>query len=75
MSCKYFCDQCGDELNETNQQEHGSFRIGKVIESESKTKLSIEVITSMANVSNCGEFCKYCILDELYKLDDRTRAI
>jgi len=33
--------------------------------------LQVEVLETKDGTSNAGEFCRYCVLDALQKLDDR----
>lgn len=35
-------------------------------------RMEVEVVTSLSGTYNDGDFCKYCILDALYELDDRS---
>ena len=68
-----FCDGCGEEMDAKNtplQGQTGSRLATKII---GRGGLGVEVITSQEGVSNKGEWCKYCILDALYSLDDRPR--
>lgn len=46
--------------------------LGKIVPMK---KLTVEVITSKEGCANDGDFCKYCILDALYKLDDRVKEL
>lgn len=39
----------------------------------SGVKLGVEIIQSVDGTSNAGDVCKYCILDALYRLDDRPK--
>jgi hypothetical protein len=66
MAVKYFCDQCGDEITNRNKIETGRLKA-------SIGHLGVEVIVSQNQTANDGEYCKYCVLDALYKLDDRPR--
>jgi hypothetical protein len=36
--------------------------------------LKAEVLTTWNGTANAGDICKYCVLDALYKLDDRPKA-
>lgn len=65
---KAFCDQCGKEITDKNAATGGS---SKRRLCTSIGHLSVEVMTAQNGVSNAGDYCKYCILDALYKLDDR----
>jgi len=78
---KRFCDICETEITKANSLnlDNGGFRMQAEIEGKysvyGKSKLKVEVITSLDGTANEGDFCKYCILDALYKLDDRPRAM
>lgn len=70
---KYFCDACGAEITPSNTvgQGRGSApRLGTTVRHGGMT-LGVEVITIVDGVSNAGVVCKYCVLDALYRLDDR----
>lgn len=82
---KYFCDKCGEEITVKNACTGGSFatsRMGTVIEFRPfdldpyapAKRFKIEVMTSLDGQANDGCFCKYCVLDALFRLDDRPRA-
>jgi len=66
MSVKYFCDQCGEEITEENKIKSGRLKT-------SIGHLGIQVLMSKDKTANDGDFCKYCVLDALYKLDDRPK--
>jgi len=72
---KRYCDCCGSEMLDFNSPRDGTTH--NRLEAKVKAKncsgsvLSVEVITGLNNTSNAGDFCKYCILDALYTLDDR----
>ena len=73
---KYFCDKCGEEITDKNMSEGGTKSEGRLgVEIEyGKHTLAVEVINSLDGCANAGLFCKYCILDALYQLDDRPKA-
>lgn len=79
---KYFCDECGVELDDRNQCAGGfesSDRLGTEIKfrdpvtRETRT-LKVELIHKFDDGYNAGIFCKYCILDAFLRLDDRPKA-
>jgi len=72
---KRYCDICGEEMLAHNSPSNGytSARLEATIK-KGDTELKVEVIQSMNGTSNTGDVCKYCILDALYKLDDRPKA-
>lgn len=69
-----FCDVCGGEMIPANTPFQGvtGDRLAAQLQSRG-TRLDVEVITSKNGTSNQGDFCKYCVLDALYKIDDRPR--
>jgi hypothetical protein len=76
MSAKYFCDACGNEMNHESTPHNGmnGCRLAVKVKSANRTtELGVEVITTKDGISNAGDFCKYCILDALAKLDDRPK--
>lgn len=68
MSAKYFCDQCGVELTNRNRANPDGDRMAAEI-----GHLKATVLVSQNGVANAGDYCKYCVLDALYKLDDRPK--
>lgn len=60
------------EGNQATGGHKSSNRLGTEIK-KGKVRLRIEVLHYLDDTANAGLFCKYCILDALYKLDDRTR--
>lgn len=72
---KHFCDGCLEEITDRNRAAGGhlsSQRLGAEIKGRGNKLLKVEVITSSNETANQGLFCKYCILDALYALDDRV---
>ncbi len=72
---KYFCDFCEKEITKENKVEGGfntAGRLGTTLEKKGLS-LKVEILTSSNETSNVGCFCKHCILDALYKLDDRPK--
>ncbi len=72
---KYFCDGCLQEITESNAVSGGQNgqRLGTTVK-KGDIALKVEILTGTGGVSNAGLFCKYCILDALYKLDDRKKT-
>lgn len=68
---KHFCDMCESEITSRNAAKGGDTGMGTTLKRKG-VWLQVEVATKGANESP-AEFCKYCILDALYKLDDRPR--
>lgn len=73
---KYFCDGCGKEVTPENKPKGGTTgdRLATIIE-RNGFKIGIEVLTAKNATWNDGLFCKHCILDALYQLDDRPKAV
>jgi hypothetical protein len=73
---RHYCDGCGKEITEDNAAVggpiHCSDRLGTEI-TKRGVKLRVEIITSMDGTANAGHFCRHCVLDALYKLDDRPK--
>ena len=74
---KRFCDRCGVLIEGKNQLTGGGKTRQRLFtqlrSKDSKHILSVEVLTSLDNCVNDGDFCKYCVLDALYQLDDRSK--
>lgn len=71
---KYFCDVCGDEITQNNTVVGPRDRLTATIHVPgTKRKYSVEVITGLDGCANDGDFCKYCVLEALQKLDDREK--
>lgn len=72
---KHFCDVCGDEITEKNRLDENvePARLRTTLY-RNGMQLGVEVITVRNGTANSGEFCKYCVLDALYKLDDRPQS-
>lgn len=74
---KTYCDGCNRELTSSNDLKGGFNLIGRLgIElcKNGKT-LKVEMITSKDNVANQGDWCRYCVIDAINKLDDRPQVI
>lgn len=69
---RHFCDICGSELLEHNSPKNNN--TNNHLASEPGTKLMFEIMTGFAGTWNAGEFCKYCIIDAVNKLDDRPKV-
>ena len=74
---RIFCDMCGHEITQSNRCEGGrnsSDRLGTTLKRRGH-ELHIEIITGTSSGKwNDGHFCKYCVLDAIYKLDDRRKT-
>ncbi len=70
MSIRRFCDLCEREMPQLAEERTPMGRLFAKVQ-RGKTEFSVEVITGLNGCSNKGDFCKYCVLDELDKLDDR----
>lgn len=71
-----FCDICGERLLERNTPKGGinNRRVGtKIYNPDNSASLSVEIIAYKNNTANDGDFCIYCIIDALNKLDDRVK--
>lgn len=73
---KRFCDICGNEITRGNSivSETPGGRLGAKIK-KNGAELKVEMLTSVDGTANKGDVCKYCVLDALYKLDDRPQAV
>jgi len=76
---KYYCDICGDEITETNKPPS---KFIAELESKvvilgiiSKEKLVVQLIQNdqRGDIDAC--VCKYCMIDAINTMDDRTRDI
>lgn len=68
-----FCDCCGDEIIEgENNLMEGADRIKVQVKGINNTILGVEFLTSLDGVYNEGDFCRYCVIDAVDALDDRT---
>lgn len=77
MMIKRYCDICEQELGETNailtKDMNEVIRLTTRLQSKnSDSVLTLALITSLNGTSNNGDFCKYCVLDAFYQLDDRN---
>lgn len=74
---KHFCDGCREEISDDNKCTGGAInshtgRLGTELKRNGKT-LRVEVLTGTDGTSNAGDWCKYCVLDALYRMDDRPK--
>jgi len=65
-----FCDQCHTEMTDDNSP---GFDTNRNRLAASIGHLKVEVIQFQNEASNTGDYCVHCILDALYKLDDRPK--
>jgi hypothetical protein len=74
---KRFCDICKEEITTENRIDGDrmktELRCASNIKDAQDSILKVEVMTSHNQVTNAGDFCKYCVLKALYKLDDRPK--
>ena len=72
-----FCDVCDNELTSKNEIAGGTGRLQRLSHESAPGKagkVMFEVTTGIANGTwNSGDFCKYCVIDAINKLDDRPR--
>lgn len=70
-----YCDYCGNLINENNTCENldgPSNRLkAEVLNSNSGCRVQVEVHVAKDTTWNTGDFCKYCVIDAIKKLDDR----
>jgi hypothetical protein len=71
---KRYCDCCGNEITNKNKIDGENSRLtGEIRKRAGQVMLRIEVITAKDNKWNNGDFCKYCVIDAILKLDDRPK--
>ena len=74
---RHFCDECGAEITRKNmcgKDSSGNRLSGKGDTSKpTPGVLFFDVMTGKGNITNDGEFCKYCVIDAINKLDDRPK--
>ena len=74
-----FCDVCDNELTDENSIVGAAGRLQRLSNDSTPGgagKLMFEVITgTVGGTWNSGDFCKYCVIDAINKLDDRGRAV
>ena len=73
---KRYCDICDEEIIERNSVSFAQedFRLKAELKSKDGIELQVEVVTAGNGIWNKGDFCKYCVLDALYQLDDRPKV-
>ena len=71
---RYFCDCCGEEIAERDTKDRNPLHRLTATLTKKDSVLQVEVIESKDGVGNAGNFCRYCVLDALYGLDDRPSA-
>ena len=74
---KTYCDICGKLITDDNQVIGGVMvedRLGVEIVS-GYHKFNFEVKQSKDGTANTGDICRYCVLDALYRLDDRPEML
>jgi len=73
---KRFCDICGNEITRDNSivSEIPGGRLGSSIK-KNGAELKVEILTSVDGTANKGDVCRHCVLDALYRLDDRPQAV
>jgi len=72
---KVFCDLCGNEITRDNSivSNVPGERLGATIK-RNNVELRVEILTAIDGTANKGDVCKHCVLDALYKLDDRPQT-
>lgn len=61
---KYFCDECGEEINRDNQFELQDFKVGK----------HIVTVTVEATTTETDLLCRFCVLKAVSRIDTRPTA-
>ena len=73
-----FCDVCDNELTDENSIIGAPGRVQRLCNESLpgiNTKVAFEVTTgTVGGAWNSGDFCKYCVIDAINRLDDRPRA-
>jgi len=69
-----FCDVCDNELTSENAVTGEKGRLTSEVHPKAGGLLMFEVATGHNGTWNGGDFCKYCVIDAINKLDDRPRA-
>lgn len=70
---RYFCDCCGKEISERDTNTRNPLGRLSAMLKRGNSELAVEVIETKDGTSNAGNFCRYCVLDALAKLDDRPQ--
>lgn len=72
-----FCDVCNKELTDKNSVFGAPGRPRRLCNESLPgvdTEVMFEVTTGYKGAWGRGDFCKYCVIDAINKLDDRPRA-
>lgn len=74
MMIKIYCDCCGSKIDESNSFiDKPRNRLSATVKAKTGSRcMNVEVITGLDGVSNAGDFCKYCVIDAITSIDDRT---
>lgn len=70
---RYFCDCCSEEIAANDIKDRNPLHRLTAKLKRGNSELQVEVLETKDNVSNAGDFCRYCVLDALYGLDDRPK--
>ena len=74
---KVYCDICCTQITHENQSTGGVMvknRLGVEIQKHDH-RFYFEVVQSKNSTANDGDICRYCVLDALYRLDDRPERL
>lgn len=71
---RYFCDNCGEEIKGSDMKERNPLHRLTATVGKGNHKMTVEVIETKDSAANDGNFCHYCVIDAINKLDDRPRA-
>jgi hypothetical protein len=61
LMIKYFCDECGEEIDRDNQFEIQEFKVGKHV-----VRVTVEDTTT---ATDC--LCRFCVLKTVGRIDTR----
>lgn len=67
---RYFCDYCEKEIDNNNRID------GDRLKTEITSRqnfMTVEVVTSTADMAKDCHFCKYCVIEAVNRLDDRPK--
>jgi hypothetical protein len=70
---RVFCDICEQEIGKHNQIPEGGRLKAELSSPSGVDTLQVEVLTGLNGTLNAGDFCKYCVVDALSKIDDRPK--
>lgn len=70
-----YCDMCDEEMTGANTPSFGANgnRLAAELKRRGKPLLKVEVLSGLDGTSNAGDVCSHCVLDALYRLDDRPK--